>query len=360
MADILGKLLKEALVRESTIEYEYISEEIKGSDISVERAVEYLENADVTIIKEQPNDEEIFHMEQEKDESDITDSLDNMADVMDDSLKIYFNEIGRYPLLTAQEERELAKAYHENGDEQAKQQLINCNLRLVTKIARRYVGHGLTYLDLIQEGNIGLIKSIEKFDYTKGYKLSTYATWWIKQGVSRAVSCQGRTIRIPVHLVENINKINRVRVKLKQECGYEPDIDEISKSINISPDVIKSVMELAQEPLSIYASINDDDDSSMVDVLEDKSSVSPEQETINGILRKFLEEALEHLSERDRRIIIERYGLYGVNQLSLEKIGEKENITRERVRQIQRRALKELKKYFLSHKFEEFAQVNTE
>ena len=265
---------------------------------------------------------------------------------VNDSVKIYLKEIGKFPLLNAQQEIDLAKRIL-NGDEYAKQQLINSNLRLVISIAKRYSGRGMPFLDLIQEGNIGLIKAVDKFDYTKGFKFSTYATWWIRQAITRAIADQARTIRIPVHMVETINKITKCQRELVQKLGRDPTAEEISEALEgaISPDRIREIQRVNQEPVSLETPIGEEDDSRLSDFVEDKESLSPSDYTTKKLLRQELLEAMkESLNDREEYVIKSRYGLDDNNDRTLEEIGKELVVTRERIRQIQAKSERLLQK----------------
>ena len=263
---------------------------------------------------------------------------------INDSVKMYLKEIGKYDLLKPEEEPILAKRILE-GDESAKQRLINCNLRLVVNIAKHYVGRGMQFLDLIQEGNLGLMKAVDKFDYTKGYKFSTYATWWIRQAITRAIADQARTIRIPVHMVETINKMTRIQRQLIQDLGREPTAEEISEAIGgeLSPKRIREIQRIALEPVSLETPIGEEDDSHLGDFIEDKESESPVDYTTRQLLKQELEAILGELGERESRVIRMRYGLDDDHPRTLEEVGKYFGVTRERIRQIEAKAIKKLR-----------------
>ena len=263
---------------------------------------------------------------------------------VNDSVKMYLKEIGKYDLLKPEEEPILAKKILE-GDEEAKERLINCNLRLVVNIAKHYVGRGMQFLDLIQEGNLGLMKAVDKFDYTKGYKFSTYATWWIRQAITRAIADQARTIRIPVHMVETINKMTRIQRQLIQDLGREPTAEEISEAMGgeLTPKRIREIQRIALEPVSLETPIGEEDDSHLGDFIEDKESESPVEYTTRQLLKEELESILKDLSEREERVIRLRYGLDDNCPKTLEEVGKIFGVTRERIRQIEAKAIKKLR-----------------
>jgi len=272
---------------------------------------------------------------------------------IDDPVRMYLKEIGRVPLLTPDKEVELAKRM-ENGDEEAKRRLAEANLRLVVSIAKRYVGRGMLFLDLIQEGNLGLIKAVEKFDYRKGYKFSTYATWWIRQAITRAIADQARTIRIPVHMVETINKLIRVSRQLLQELGREPNPEEIAKEMNISEDKVREIMKIAQEPVSLETPIGEEEDSHLGDFIEDQEARAPAEEASFTLLREQLDEVLKTLTDREQRVLRLRFGLDDGRARTLEEVGQKFGVTRERIRQIEAKTLRKLRHPSRSKKLKDY------
>ena len=272
---------------------------------------------------------------------------------IDDPVRMYLKEIGRVPLLTAEEEVALAKRM-EQGDEEAQKRLAEANLRLVVSIAKRYVGRGMLFLDLIQEGNLGLIKAVEKFDYNKGYKFSTYATWWIRQAITRAIADQARTIRIPVHMVETINKLIRVSRQLLQQLGREPVPEEIAKEMDISVDRVREIMKIAQEPVSLETPIGEEEDSHLGDFIEDQDAPVPADAASFMLLKEQLEEVLDTLTPREEKVLRLRFGLDDGRARTLEEVGQSFGVTRERIRQIEAKALRKLRHPSRSRKLKDF------
>jgi RNA polymerase primary sigma factor len=271
---------------------------------------------------------------------EASDALGAIA--LDDPVRMYLREIGRVPLLRKEQEVEYAMAI-EQGDEEARRQLTEANLRLVVSIAKKYIGRGMSFLDLIQEGNMGLIRAVEKFDYRRGYKFSTYATWWIRQAVSRALADQARTIRVPVHMVESINKQIRVSRRLLQELGREPTEDEIADEMGITPERVREIITIARDPVSLETPVGDEDDSHLGDFIEDKLAPAPLEEASMAMLRLEVEHVLDTLTPRERRVLQLRFGLIGGHQRTLEEVGKRFGVTRERIRQIESKALRKLR-----------------
>ena len=358
---IKKRLLKKAKADGNEIEQGEIQDAISFLDLEdkeVEDLINYFKENKINVISD--NDEEGIE-ELEFDESDVSMDMDDedvpdekelqdisklvIGDVkVNDSVKIYLKEIGKVPLLNAQQEIELAQRIIA-GDEDAKQELINANLRLVISIAKRYAGRGMPFLDLIQEGNMGLIKAVEKFDYTKGFKFSTYATWWIRQAITRAIADQARTIRIPVHMVETINKITRAQRQLVQELGRDPTAEEISDRLEgaLSAARIREIQRINQEPVSLETPIGEEDDSHLGDFLEDKEVESPSDYTTKSLLKDELNEVMLELTDRERRVLELRYGLIDNHPRTLEEVGKVFGVTRERIRQIEAKAIKKLR-----------------
>ncbi|HIT64531.1 MAG TPA: RNA polymerase sigma factor RpoD [Candidatus Ventrimonas merdavium] len=292
-----------------------------------------------------------FMKEAEDIELDAVDLLEGIG--TEDPVRMYLKEIGTVPLLSADEELVLAKKKAE-GDEYAKERLIEANLRLVVSIAKRYTGRGMSFLDLVQEGNLGLIKGVEKFDYTKGYKLSTYATWWIRQSVTRALADQARTIRVPVHMVETINKMSKMQRKLTLELGYEPSVTELADALEMSEDKVMEIMQIAREPASLETPIGEEDDSNLGDFVADNNVLTPEGNVESVMLREHIDALLGDLKERERQVIVLRFGLEDGHPRTLEEVGKEFNVTRERIRQIEAKALRKLRNPVRSKRIRDF------
>jgi len=297
------------------------------------------------------------------DTDDITDEEEESKDDasllkginVDDPVRMYLKEIGKIPLLTAEEEIELAKRM-EKGDEEAKKRLAEANLRLVVSIAKRYVGRGMLFLDLIQEGNLGLMKAVEKFDYEKGFKFSTYATWWIRQAITRAIADQARTIRIPVHMVETINKLVRIQRQLVQELGRDPSPEEIAKEMNMEVEKVREIMKIAQEPVSLETPIGEEEDSHLGDFIEDDTVLAPQDAATFTMLREQLIGVLDSLTPREQKVLRLRFGLDDGRARTLEEVGKEFDVTRERIRQIEAKALRKLRHPSRSKKLKDFLE----
>ncbi|MBP5159147.1 MAG: RNA polymerase sigma factor RpoD [Lachnospiraceae bacterium] len=317
------------------------------SPTQIDKIYEYLEANNIVIMN--PNDDDLpsdeMLLEMDNDESVLSEAedLSIMAEALsDDPVKQYLKEIGSYPLLTMEEEVELAKRI-ENGDEAAKDKLTESNLRLVVSIAKRYVGRGLSFLDLIQEGNLGLIKAVAKFDYRKGYKFSTYATWWIRQAITRSIADQSRTIRIPVHMSEVINRTYRVSRSLLQELGREPTEQELADALDFSVDKVREILKVSADPISLDTPIGEEDDSHLGDFIKDDTIMGPEEAASYAMLRDQISKLLDTLSERERRVLVLRFGLNDGRGRTLEEVGREFKVTRERIRQIEAKALRKLR-----------------
>ena len=313
----------------------------------MEKVFDYLEANNVDVLRISNDDDDIPDDIVMSDEDDIdVEKIDlSVPDgiSIEDPVRMYLKEIGKVPLLSADEEVELAKRMAE-GDEEAKKRLAEANLRLVVSIAKRYVGRGMLFLDLIQEGNLGLIKAVEKFDYTKGFKFSTYATWWIRQAITRAIADQARTIRIPVHMVETINKLTRIQRQLVQDLGRDPMPEEIAEKMeNISAEKVREIQKIALDPVSLETPIGEEDDSHLGDFIEDKDTLSPDDYTNNQLLKDEINAVLQGLTEREEKVLRLRFGLLDGRTRTLEEVGKEFNVTRERIRQIEAKALRKLK-----------------
>ena len=314
-----------------------------------EMVLDTLEGMGVQVTKDGELEPET-NKEETEDEIDL--SIPEAVNI-DDPVRMYLKEIGKVPLLTADEEVELAKRM-EAGDESAKHQLAEANLRLVVSIAKRYVGRGMLFLDLIQEGNLGLIKAVEKFDFRKGFKFSTYATWWIRQAITRAIADQARTIRIPVHMVETINKLIRISRQLLQELGREPTPEEIAKSMGITEAKVREIIKIAQEPVSLETPIGEEEDSHLGDFIQDEDAPAPADAASNALMKELLWDVLDSLTPREAKVLRLRFGLDDGNPRTLEEVGKEFMVTRERIRQIEAKALRKLRHPSRSKKLKDF------
>ncbi len=364
----LGKLVELAKGKHNALDVTEINNFFTGDELSTEQMehiYSYLEahGIDVVPIIDDnllaedalllDDDDERFLKDVEEEEIDL-DAIDLLEGIgTEDPVRMYLREIGTVPLLSADEEMELAKK-KADGDEMAKDRLIEANLRLVVSIAKRYTGRGMSFLDLVQEGNLGLIKGVEKFDYTKGYKLSTYATWWIRQSVTRALADQARTIRVPVHMVETINKMSKMQRKLTLELGYEPSVPELAEALDMSEDKVMEIMQIAREPASLETPIGEEDDSNLGDFVADNNVVTPEGNVESVMLREHIDALLGDLKERERQVIVLRFGLEDGHPRTLEEVGKEFNVTRERIRQIEAKALRKLRNPVRSKRIRDF------
>lgn len=349
----------------------YSSLELEDVDeIEEKLRAQNIEIIDENDSKNYPKDDDEVETEQDfEEEDDINDPEDmektksegstSVVDIkgisVDDPVKMYLKEIGKIPLLTAEEEVELAQRMEE-GDIRAKKKLSEANLRLVVSIAKRYVGRGMSFLDLIQEGNLGLMKAVDKFDYSRGFKFSTYATWWIRQAITRAIADQARTIRIPVHMVETINKLVRIERQLIQELGRDPTNEEISKEMGIEVEKVREVRKIAQEPVSLETPIGEEEDSHLGDFIEDESAISPDEAANFTMLREELRGVLATLNDREQKVLALRFGLTDGTPRTLEEVGKEFDVTRERIRQIEAKALRKLKHPSRINKLKDFLE----
>jgi len=349
--------LYEAAEAKGSISYTEILTILATDEVEPEQfelVLETLDSMGIQVIKDDEKEatEKDGNSEESAEEEEIDLSVPEAINI-DDPVRMYLKEIGKVPLLTAEEEVEIAKRM-EAGDEGAKRELAEANLRLVVSIAKRYVGRGMLFLDLIQEGNLGLIKAVEKFDYTKGYKFSTYATWWIRQAITRAIADQARTIRIPVHMVETINKLIRISRQLLQEYGREPTPEEIAKSMGISENKVREIIKIAQEPVSLETPIGEEEDSHLGDFIQDEDAPAPAEAASNALMKELLWEVLDTLTPREAKVLRLRFGLDDGNPRTLEEVGKEFHVTRERIRQIEAKALRKLRHPSRSKKLKDF------
>ncbi|MGI6079625.1 MAG: RNA polymerase sigma factor RpoD [Candidatus Avilachnospira sp.] len=378
----IEKLAQKAAASKNIINVSEINDAFKGEPLTTEQMesiYSYLEDKGIEVTEEiqdniEPTEKDLSSSDSSADNMLLDDFEDDFSDDFlkegeedidldavdllegvgtDDPVRMYLKEIGTVPLLSADEELELAKR-HAQGDEAAKERLIEANLRLVVSIAKRYTGRGMSFLDLVQEGNLGLIKGVEKFDYTKGYKLSTYATWWIRQSVTRALADQARTIRVPVHMVETINKMSKMQRKLTLELGYEPSIQELAQALDMSEEKVMEIMQIAREPASLETPIGEEDDSNLGDFVADSNVVTPEANVESVMLREHIDTLLGDLKERERQVIVLRFGLEDGHPRTLEEVGKEFNVTRERIRQIEAKALRKLRNPVRSKRIRDF------
>ena len=361
----LVELLELAKKKKNVLEYQEISDFFKDQSLEVEqmeKVLDFLEASGVDVLRISGNDEELIldddaDIEKMDDEEEIElDKIDLSVPEgvsIEDPVRMYLKEIGKVSLLTADEEIELAKRM-EQGDEEAKKRLAEANLRLVVSIAKRYVGRGMLFLDLIQEGNLGLIKAVEKFDYRKGYKFSTYATWWIRQAITRAIADQARTIRIPVHMVETINKLIRVSRQLLQELGREPTPEEIAEEMKMPVDRVREILKISQEPVSLETPIGEEEDSHLGDFIQDDNVPVPADAAAFTLLKEQLIEVLGTLTEREQKVLRLRFGLDDGRARTLEEVGKEFNVTRERIRQIEAKALRKIRHPSRSRKLKDY------
>ena len=354
--DKLSELLEIAKKKKNTLEYPEVAaffKELNFDKSQIDKVVSYLEKNGVDVLRmeeEEPDDDLLLNADEDiiVDDLSVPDGINT-----EDPVRMYLKEIGNFPLLTIEEEIEVAKKM-EAGDEMAKKQLTEANLRLVVSIAKRYVGRGMQLLDLIQEGNLGLIKAVDKFDYTKGFKFSTYATWWIRQAITRALADQSRTIRIPVHLVETINRTIRVQRQLILDLGREPSADEIAKEMGVSVEKVEEILKISREPVSLDTPVGDEEDSHIGDFVADETIGTTDDAATITILREEINAAMSALTEREQEIIRLRFGLDDGRARTLEEVGQHFNVTRERIRQIEAKALRKLRHPSRSKKLIDF------
>ena len=363
----LTGLVELAKTKKHVLEYNEINDAFRGFDLTEDKMdliLEYLEKANIDVvnssIEETGKEDDLLLGDEddiilsEEDEVEIIDDVDVLEGVStEDPVRMYLKEIGNVPLLSTEEEIELAKKVEE-GDEAAKKKLTEANLRLVVSIAKKYVGRGMPFLDLIQEGNMGLMKAVDKFDYSKGYKFSTYATWWIRQAITRGIADTGRTIRVPVHMVETINKTLRMTRTLLQELGREPTPEEVAERLNVPVSRVREVLKISRDPVSLDTPIGEEDDSHLGDFIEDDSALSPADSAAFSMLREELNTALESLTDRERQVVELRFGLRDGRARTLEEVGREFNVTRERIRQIEAKALRKLRHPSRSKRLKDF------
>ncbi|MFA9375427.1 MAG: RNA polymerase sigma factor RpoD [Lachnotalea sp.] len=360
LGDMLKELLEVAKKKKNVLEYKEISDFFQDIELSTdqfERILDILEtsNIDVLRITNDEDEEPILLEDEEEVEIEKIDLTVPDGISIEDPVRMYLKEIGKVPLLSADEEIELAKRM-EIGDELSKQRLAEANLRLVVSIAKRYVGRGMLFLDLIQEGNLGLIKAVEKFDYRKGYKFSTYATWWIRQAITRAIADQARTIRIPVHMVETINKLIRISRQLLQDLGREPVPEEIAKEMGISVERVREILKISQEPVSLETPIGEEEDSHLGDFIQDENVPVPADAAAFTLLKEQLVEVLGTLTDREQKVLRLRFGLDDGRARTLEEVGKEFSVTRERIRQIEAKALRKLRHPSRSRKLKDYLE----
>ncbi|HIT89012.1 MAG TPA: RNA polymerase sigma factor RpoD [Candidatus Merdenecus merdavium] len=359
---MMEDLITLAKTKKNVLEYHEINDYFKDIELNEEKfdlILEVLENRGVDVLNASDEsgkelievEEDLILAEEEEEIIDDRDILDGVS--TEDPVRMYLKEIGNVPLLDMEKEIEIAKRMEE-GDEEAKKELTEANLRLVVSIAKKYVGRGMPFLDLIQEGNMGLMKAVDKFDYNKGFKFSTYATWWIRQAITRGIADTGRTIRVPVHMVETINKTLRMSRTLLQELGREPTPEEVAERLEVSVDRVQEVLKISRDPVSLDTPIGEEDDSHLGDFIEDEGALSPADSAAFSMLREELSTALESLTERERMVIQLRFGLDDGRARTLEEVGKEFNVTRERIRQIEAKALRKLRHPSRSKRLKDF------
>ena len=361
----LQELVEMGKKKKNVLEYKEVNDAFKEIPLdpdAMDKVFDYLESCGIDVLRITEGDADEFLL---NDDDDMRLSEEDEVDMenidlsvpegvsIEDPVRMYLKEIGKVPLLSAEEEINLAKRMEE-GDEAAKKRLAEANLRLVVSIAKRYVGRGMLFLDLIQEGNLGLIKAVEKFDYRKGYKFSTYATWWIRQAITRAIADQARTIRIPVHMVETINKLIRVSRQLLQELGREPTPEEIAKELDMPVDRVREILKISQEPVSLETPIGEEEDSHLGDFIQDDNVPVPAEAAAQTLLKEQLDEVLDTLTEREQKVLRLRFGMNDGRARTLEEVGKEFDVTRERIRQIEAKALRKLRHPSRSRKLRDY------
>ncbi|NMB43769.1 MAG: RNA polymerase sigma factor RpoD [Clostridiales bacterium] len=366
----LKELLAYAKKKGNMLEYQEINEVFKDIELDEEMIntmYDILDRHEIDYLRKPISDEEDFDEDIDEIDLDLEDDVELEKELeeidysipegvsLEDPVRIYLKEIGKVPLLTAEEEIMLAKRIEED-DEEARKRLAEANLRLVVSIAKRYVGRGLSFLDLIQEGNLGLIKAVEKYDYRKGFKFSTYATWWIRQAITRSIADQARTIRIPVHMVETINKVVRTGRQLLQELGREATPEEIAKELDMTPERVREIQKISQEPVSLETPIGEEEDSHLGDFVQDENIKEPEDAASFSLLREQLFEVMDSLTEREQRVLSLRFGLEDGKTRTLEEVGQEFQVTRERIRQIEAKALRKLRHPSRSRKLKDYLE----
>ena len=354
----LKELVEFAKKKKNILEYQEINDFFQKMELNAEefeKILDCLESNNIDVLRISDDDDDILITEEEEIEVEKIDLSVPDGISIEDPVRMYLKEIGKVPLLNAEEEIDLAKRM-ELGDQEAKKRLAEANLRLVVSIAKRYVGRGMLFLDLIQEGNLGLIKAVEKFEYRKGYKFSTYATWWIRQAITRAIADQARTIRIPVHMVETINKLIRVSRQLLQELGREPTPEEISEEMNMPVERVREILKISQEPVSLETPIGEEEDSHLGDFIQDDNVPIPADAAAFTLLKEQLQEVLGTLTEREQKVLTLRFGLEDGRARTLEEVGKEFNVTRERIRQIEAKALRKLRHPSRSRKLKDYLE----
>ena len=357
LSHVVKNIIKEVKTSKEIKEDDFVARMVKPYQLegrAIDQLVQEFEDNGISIVDNDGNPSNLsLKKQKDVEKAELNDMTAPSSVRMNDPVRMYLKEIGRVPLLNADQEIDLAKRI-ENNDDEAKQELAEANLRLVVSIAKRYVGRGMSFLDLIQEGNMGLMKAVDKPDYRLGFKFSTYATWWIRQAITRAIADQARTIRIPVHMVETINKLIRIQRQLLQDLGREPTPEEIGAEMDMSTDKVREILKIAQEPVSLETPIGEEDDSHLGDFIEDKDATSPEQHASYELLKEQLEEVLDTLTDREENVLRLRFGLNDGRTRTLEEVGRVFGVTRERIRQIEAKALRKLRHPSRSNQLKDF------